>query len=274
MSFEDFEESTELGQPIELYRFSFQGGTYRYTSSADDVVYDSQTWLQAPGLSRSKVEDTGDISKSSLVLTAPEDFAVAKLFEVFPPSDVVQLEVLRVHRPDLTDGVTLWLGRVLGVTWGVGYSQLDCESLFTRLKQPGLRRIYLRNCPHVLYGNECGLSETTFADDVVLNGLSSDGFELSSPQFTAQPDGYYSGGKLRFEVSPGVFERRGIRTHSGSTVRMTHPIAGLLATSTVTVYPGCDRTRDTCVAKFNNLPNYGGFPYIPEKNPFGSSSVY
>ena len=26
---------------------------------------------------------------------------------------------------------------------------------------------------------------------------------------------------------------------------------------------GCDHTQATCVAKFNNLPNFRGFPYVP-----------
>lgn len=34
---------------------------------------------------------------------------------------------------------------------------------------------------------------------------------------------------------------------------------------TIIVYPGCDWTLRTCVKKFNNEANYGGFPQIPEQ---------
>jgi hypothetical protein len=32
---------------------------------------------------------------------------------------------------------------------------------------------------------------------------------------------------------------------------------------TFTAYPGCDKTQNTCTSKFNNLVNFGGFPYVP-----------
>jgi len=37
------------------------------------------------------------------------------------------------------------------------------------------------------------------------------------------------------------------------------PAAG----DTFVVYPGCDKSQRTCRLKFNNLANFGGFPYVP-----------
>ena len=37
--------------------------------------------------------------------------------------------------------------------------------------------------------------------------------------------------------------------------------------------PGCDLRAATCAAKFGNLPNFGGFPEIPGRNPFGGGSI-
>ena len=39
------------------------------------------------------------------------------------------------------------------------------------------------------------------------------------------------------------------------------------------IAPGCDLRRDTCKAKFGNLLNFGGFPDIPGRNPFGGTSI-
>ena len=45
--------------------------------------------------------------------------------------------------------------------------------------------------------------------------------------------------------------------------------------STVVVLAGCDHSVTTCDTKFNtpedtqsNVINYGGFPFVPGKNPF------
>ena len=38
----------------------------------------------------------------------------------------------------------------------------------------------------------------------------------------------------------------------------------------VTLYAGCDHTAATCLAKFDNLVNFGGCPAVPEFNPFAA----
>jgi GH24 family phage-related lysozyme (muramidase) len=39
------------------------------------------------------------------------------------------------------------------------------------------------------------------------------------------------------------------------------------------IFPGCDRTTQTCKDKFDNLNNNGAFPFIPLKNPMSGSSI-
>ena len=41
---------------------------------------------------------------------------------------------------------------------------------------------------------------------------------------------------------------------------------GMKAGDAFTVYPGCDKTRNTCLNKFNNLLRFRGFPYTPENS--------
>lgn len=36
---------------------------------------------------------------------------------------------------------------------------------------------------------------------------------------------------------------------------------------------GCDKKNSTCAEKFNNISNFGGFPYMPTDNPFEVSIV-
>ena len=42
----------------------------------------------------------------------------------------------------------------------------------------------------------------------------------------------------------------------------------------VTLYPGCDHTLTTCDTAFSNSLNYGGFPAIPQKNPWAGDPVF
>lgn len=36
------------------------------------------------------------------------------------------------------------------------------------------------------------------------------------------------------------------------------------------IYPGCKKTSTWCRVKFNNISNFGGFPFMPRENPFES----
>jgi hypothetical protein len=57
--------------------------------------------------------------------------------------------------------------------------------------------------------------------------------------------------------------------HQGEVLKMRYQLPGTSVGDviSVTVWPGCDRSFDTCVNKFGNAANYGGFPYIPLNNP-------
>ena len=62
----------------------------------------------------------------------------------------------------------------------------------------------------------------------------------------------------------------GRRTGKAHTIEIWFAAVG----DTIYLYPGCDRTLATCTAKFGNSANFGGFPFIPTKNPFGGSPIY
>jgi hypothetical protein len=71
---------------------------------------------------------------------------------------------------------------------------------------------------------------------------------------------------------------RYIIDHSGTQLTLIVPLSDLTedvndssGDALVALYPGCDHTRETCKDKFDNLANYGGFPWIPSKNPFANS---
>lgn len=274
MGYNNYEVSEDEGSPVELYEFSFQGTTYYYTSGESDFNYNTKTYT-AESIGRTEIEFTGDLPKNDLTLTVPYNFPIALLFRVAPPSDVVHLIVREIHRADTIDNeaIVKWRGRVLNARWNEDMTvSLNCENFLTSMRRTGLRRLYQRQCPHILYGNACGLANTSFAISAQLT--SGGGVSLQSPTFLALGDDFLAGGYVEWEKSPGVYERRAIRSHTGDTIEITYPIPELTSLDTVTVYPGCDHTLDTCRSKFNNVVNYGGFPYIPQKNPFGGNSVF
>jgi hypothetical protein len=49
---------------------------------------------------------------------------------------------------------------------------------------------------------------------------------------------------------------------------------GLAIGDEVTVSPGCAHTQAVCNDVYSNGENYGGFPFMPRKNPFDGTPVY
>lgn len=271
MAFADDETSVQDSRPVELYEFSYQGGNLRYTSADRDIDYNSVLWRASP-LSRSKINESSDITKASLTITGAPEWEVAELFDPAPPDDVVGLKLYRMQRRSGEFEVA-WIGRVVGASWPKDQSSLRCESIYTLMTQPGLRRIYSKNCPHLLYGARCQASELVFQQIITLD--TQEGRNLISADFATKPDGYYAGGKIVWEKQPGYFVRRGIRQHAGDTVIITHAMTGVPNGAILTALPGCNHTQEHCEPKFANGVNYGGFPGMKKKNPFdGSSSVF
>lgn len=273
MSFDSFETSGQDGAPIELFEFEVGPTVHRYTSAPDDFEYLTKTYL-AVQIARSTVDESGELPKDGITITVPRDAAIADEFRVAPPSEVILVNIYRLHYGDGAnpERKLFWTGRALNCEWKGAVADLTCESIYTSLKRPGLRRIYQRMCPHVLFGGACGLVDTVYKSTITLDVVS--GVTLNAAAIDAQPDGYFSGGMIEWESSPGRYERRGIRTHVGADVTLTHAVSGLAAGAAVFFWPGCDHSLATCNSKFSNAVNYGGFPFVPQKNPFVGTNVF
>lgn len=278
MTFTAQETSIQAGQPAELYLFYVGTRKYYYTSAPADVVVGINTYVSTH-LERSEIEDSGEVPKSTVNLEAVRDFEIADLFRVAPPSEVVLLEIYRQHLSDggSPENKLLWTGRVLSCEWTTGSTcNLTCESLYSALLRRGLRRLYQRQCPHVLYGSACGVSNGPWRTQINLAapGSTVSGITISDPGIDALADGHFAGGYLEYFTSTGLIERRGIKTHVGPAITVTHPIPSLEVPATIFLYAGCDHSLTTCNTKFGNALNYGGFPFIPKINPFGGSNVF
>lgn len=272
MTYETLESSVQDGN-VE-YRFLFALGAveYRYTTAQDTIaIADSNatTWVPAP-ITAGDVEQTGEMSKDDVEISLPRDNLFAVNFLGGVPEQVASVTIFRGHSDD-GEFVTHWKGRVAGIDIGIDTIKFNCENIFTSMRRPGLRARYQKACRHALYQRGCTLDEATYAE--AKTAIAASGFSLTVDNLvdSNHEDGYYVGGMV--EDADGFF--RFITSQSGDVLTLIRPLQSLLDTvdSTgvaVTVYPGCDKSRVTCKNKFDNLDNFGGFPWIPSKNPFGN----
>lgn len=269
MSYASRETSTDASSPVELYEFRRGGQAWRYTSGAQDASYANYRYLAVP-MRRGSIEQTGEIGKSGLRITLARDVEIAQAFIATPPSEVTLLTVYRQHRSD-AETVAIWMGRVLNVEWHGSEVELNCEPAYTSLQRTGLRRLYQRNCPHVLYGTSC---QASAVDHRVPGTVASvAGVALNVPAAAGYATGHFAGGFATWAAN-GITEKRMIVAHHQDVVTLSAVPPGLAVAYTVYLYPGCHRTLATCTAKFGNSAHFGGFPFIPTKNPFGGNPIY
>lgn len=268
MTYAAVETSIQSGRPVELYEFLYGATAYRYTSADGDVVYGGNTYSAVP-IARGAVEATHEVARLALEITCTRELPVLEPFAVSPPEEVVLITLRRLHAGD-GEAIIMWMGRVLNVTLNNAAAEIHCESVYTSLKRVGLRRLYQKSCPHVVYGTGCGLARATYKATKTVSTVVGTTITVGS---IGAVDGYYAGGYLEWS-SGGVSHRRSIHSQTGGAVVIGFPIPGMAASDSVDLYPGCDHTLSTCNGKFSNSDNYGGMPFFPSKNPFAGVAIY
>ena len=268
MTYAATETSNQSGRPVELYEFTYGATVYRYTSADGDVTYGGNTYTAVP-IARGAVEATNEVARLALEITCTRDLPVLDLFAVSPPEEVVLVTLRRLHAGD-GEAIIMWMGRILNVTLNNASAEVHCESVYTSLKRVGLRRLYQKSCPHVVYGPGCALNRATYKATKTVSTVVGTTITVGS---IGVADGYYAGGYIEW-TSGGVSHRRAIHSQTGGALVVSFSIPGIAASASVDLYPGCDHTLATCASKFSNSLNYGGMPYFPNKNPFAGVAIY
>lgn len=264
------ELSAQDGAPVLLFLFTQSVTSWRYTSAAQPVDYDGYTWGPTE-ISMGNVTQSNEMNKDTLSLDFPRGHEFASQFVEYSPELVTSVTVFRQHLGDVEVAV-YWKGRVIGASAQESVITVECEPIFTSLRRAGLRGRYQKLCRHVLYGRGCTLDRANFETAGTVTAV--DGFVLTVAAAAGLDTGYLVGGMIDYN---GVL--RYIMNHVGDQVTLIRPVLDLTqdvadnGSASILMHPGCAHNFTTCKDKFNNLDNFGGFPWIPGTNPFEFKSL-
>jgi uncharacterized phage protein (TIGR02218 family) len=180
--------------------------------------------------------------------------------------DGCEIERDRVFFSDQIGGtavgsVTLFKGR-LGTVDQIGRTsaKLTVNSDLVLLDIDMPRNVYQPTCLHALYDSGCTLVKNAYgASGTVGSGSTASRINWSGANVN------YRQGSITFTsgVNVGVTATVG-SVAAGTSLVLIYPLQSVPAAGDgFTVYYGCDHTPGTCQAKFNNLANFRGFPYVP-----------
>lgn len=265
------ERSRADGKPIRLYEFGRGAMRWLYCSADRDIVHGGRIYA-ARAVSDDGIRQAGELSADALVVTAPWDIDVVRQFRGMPPSVEISLTVRDMHYGE-TDAAVVWVGSIAGVKWPApNKCEISCQPLAASFERSGLTRTWERNCPYTLFDTDCTVDRNQYKTAITVQSLT--GAAIQAGALAAQPDGYFSGGFVEWDIGDGEVERRGIESHAGSTAALLGGTDGLVIGQALTAYPGCGRTIAICQDKFGNAVNYGGIPHLPGKSPFDGTPIF
>jgi uncharacterized phage protein (TIGR02218 family) len=247
----------------DLFRFEEGATIHTFTSGNREVIHASETYVPIP-IGRSSIKSTQELSKASIEVSMSLKNTIAKGWVSNVIEVPIRLTVFTIVDSD--PATTSWIGRLTSVKSTRTDAVLVINSDATLLNRAGLRKRFQRTCPFALYGKGCEVDETLFDTAGTITARAD--LVLTIIEAATQVDGFFTGGMIK--ASDGKL--RYIVSHVGDQITISRDLPSLADTS-VTLFAGCDRTRTDCNDKFDNLTNFGGFPFIPLKNPFGGTSI-
>ena len=299
MTYDAIEKSAYNGTPVELYKFTMGPYAWHYTDSDADVVDGADTYLAQFPISRTEPEISKETQKSDLTITTCKDFPIVQLFMSNNPPNKLWVTVFRMHSGDSAhEKLVLWQGKIRGVKYlPAGGVEITANPIEKIISKAGFRQTFSPYCFKDLYSDRCGLSSAIYAVPFTVTAISPDRCFITSPDFATKPANYFRLGELNI---PRLFVHSMVLKHlaiSLDTVQLSVPISGLIVGDVGTALAGCDhvwRSKATadvitaaieggatvaeanlanppdgdCNIKFNNLANFGGFPFAPIKNPY------
>ncbi|MBS7620701.1 phage BR0599 family protein [Candidatus Bathyarchaeota archaeon] len=256
MSYPNALANTEIPLFVELYDFISYSEALYLTSYYRPITYGNRTYTPAT-MERTQIERAQGEARTLTISFAVKENASLKFLNYNIPQIRV---VLRRYFPSQNLAAVLFVGEVkaVGVQGNVVTVSVEDILAVKKLKVP--RFFYANYCNHTLFDAGCGLLKEQWRVQAQVEEINNRQ-ALKSYIFASYPNGYFTYGYVEYRR-----HYRLITKHEGGTIYLHAPFDTPI-TNPVWVYPGCDKTPQTCRNKFNNFQNFLGFPYMPTRNP-------
>ncbi len=251
---------------VELYKISAVGmSLFTYTDSKEAVRYHGLTYTPYP-IKREKVNFSVDLRVDQTSVRLARNWGLDRAVTANLLSGAAfSITRVRKEAPD-HDNMLLFDGEIANIASGFSEIQLRAQTLdFLNFLLP--RREIQVACNWKLYDKFCSVGVTTFQSSGVTSQASATGRILNSTTFSGETNEYYTLGYVEITSGDNKHLKRSISSHTSDAVTVIPPFPFTLAQSTsFKVVPGCRHDIGDCEDKFNNLINYGGFPYVPKQD--------
>lgn len=261
----------------DLFTFSLTNGTTLrwWTGQSGSFAIGGNTFVKGPPISRDKAKWSIGLDVDQLDLTILDDGSATVNGQPLVKAawqnlfDLAQVEIDRFIADTWTNtavGTVQWfLGTAGDIKVNGKQLKITVESALAQLKSTFPRTYVLPSCANTLYDGVCQLAAANYTfPGTVGTSPSASSFPITLSGGN-KADGTFQNGKVQFTSGANNGQVRTVKSYVGGVVTLVYPLYAIPAVGDgVNAIYGCDKTRNTCQSRFNNLAHYRGFPYVPD----------
>lgn len=233
-----------------------------FTDHDRELVFDGLTYVASTGFLPSAIKTASDLSVDNLDVDGFLDDAALRAEDLIAGLfDGARIEVFIVNWADLGQGRLLLRKGFLGeIKRADQRFSAEIRGLSNRLQQTA-GKLYSRLCRVDLGSSECGVALGPRTDTyAVTQVIAADTVRI----VTARATGFFTFGKATFTTGANAGAVNEVLLHDGQTIRLFVPMPRpIVVGDQIVLVAGCDKTPETCNAKFANILNFRGEPHIP-----------
>jgi uncharacterized phage protein (TIGR02218 family) len=265
----------------DCYTFTLiDGSVYRYADYMSDVTVNGVTYTSS-GIKMSRNQVTHQVGVAADTMEMYLQALPTDVIEGMPWYAAIRLGKLDGCTVDVDVAVAQtptsgWAGTFNWFSGSVSTIQtvsrtgctLEVTTDAERMAIMMPRRVYQPSCSNTLFDAACGLNRLSYVYGSQFSGpADGTGSVYISAITNAALVGYFDQGYVMLTAGPYAGFRKTIKYTDfyAGYLRFWffEPWPATLSATSFNAYPGCDRQKATCSAKFNNLIHFTGYPYIP-----------
>lgn len=239
------------------------GAVMGFTDHTSDLTISSILYKAATGFSPTSIETKDRFSVDNLDVAGILDSAAITEADIMAGKyDFAEILIFMVNVTDLSQGIIThrrgWLGEV---SLQNGQFTAEVRGLAQKLQQ-NIVELYSPTCRAVLGDTRCKVALGGFIASGTVNTVTSRQVFISNSM--TQAAGYFSSGEVQWLTGANAGRRMEIKEFSNTQFTLVLPMPNNVAVGdTFNAIAGCDKTFNTCFAKFSNAVNFRGEPYVP-----------
>ncbi len=256
--------AAEVTKLAACYRITRADGTELGFTDHDEVlIIDNLEYDSISGFTPTTIESKSDMSVDNMEIEGmsfPSKIIEADLLAGI--YDYAEVEVFLVNYQDLSAGkMILKRGRLGEVTLSKQMFRAEVRGLTQHLSQT-IGSVYSPTCQAILGDGSCKVNLATCTmKSQVTKVIDKQSFIAKT---LTQKPGYFTGGEVRWLSGNNIGARMEVKEFDNFMVTLVLPMGSKMQVGdTFSIVAGCDKSRETCMAKFNNILNFRGFPDVP-----------